>query len=307
VTKERVRIGFQGEPGAFSEGAVHAYDRTAEAVPRSTFQAVVDALVSGEAELGVLPVENSLAGGVTAAWDVLSESAVRVIGEVVIPVRLCLLGLPGAGIGGMTEARSHPVALAQCGRFLKAHPGLGPVAVYDTAGAAREVSQLGDPTLGAIASADAGERYGLECLAADIQDRSDNQTRFFVVRPLLAAESGDASELAAGRQAPLAGSPTAGAGLVTAGSRPPLKTALLAVTDDRPGALRDLLSVFADRALDLSHITSRPGGIPWTYAFVIEVRHITRDEVSDAITAARASTRSIRVLGTFPAARGGGS
>ena len=87
--------------------------------------------------------------------------------------------------------------------------------------------------------------------------------------------------------------------------RPPLKTALLAETDDRPGALRDLLSVFADRGLDLAHIASRPGGTPWTYAFVIEVRHRTRNDVDEALQGAAVATRRIRVLGTFPAAGGG--
>jgi len=290
------RIGFQGEPGAFSETAVHAWDGSAEPIPHETFQDVVDALADGRDDLAVLPVENSLAGGVTGVWDVLSGSGLWAIGEVIVPVRLCLLALPGATIGQLREARSHPVALAQCNRFLKAYAGLRPIAVHDTAGAAREVASLGDGTLGAIASREAGDRYGLTCLAADIQDRSDNQTRFFVLRRATEAEL-----------APLGGrSPTrgqAGQASAAAATRPPLKTALLAVTDDRPGALRNLLAVFADRGLDLSHITSRPGGTPWTYAFVIEVRHETRAEVDDALVAALDATRSITVLGTFPAAR----
>jgi prephenate dehydratase len=215
-------------------------------------------------------------------------------------VRLCLLALPGTRIADIGEARSHPVALAQCRRFLAATPGIRPVAVHDTAGAAAEVARLGDPALAAIASAEAGERYGLVSLAAGIQDRADNQTRFFVIRPVPRAEGGTGGERAAAQRASPAGEPPAG----EPPPRPPLKTALLAVTDDRPGALRDLLSIFADRALDLSHITSRPGGTPWTYAFVIEVRHATQRDVSDALAAARACTRSIRVLGTFPAAGG---
>ena len=303
----RTRIGFQGEPGAFSEGAVHTYHRDAVAVPRSTFQDVVDALASGEDDYGVLPVENSLAGGVTSAWDVLSESPVNVVAEVVLPVRLCLLALPGATLAELREARSHPVALAQCRRFLKAIPRLRPMAVDDTAGAARAVAAAADPGVAAIASAEAGDRYGLVCLAADIQDRADNQTRFFVLRRERGedldvvgdsvTEPRSAAGSTAGTQPPWSpSSPGAGS------PRPPLKTALFAVTDDRPGALRDLLAVFADRALDLSHITSRPGGTPWTYAFVIEVRHYTPAEVDDALRAARAATRSIRVLGTFPAA-----
>lgn len=283
------RIGFQGEPGAFSESAVCTFDRTAEAIPRPTFQAVIDALEAGEDDLGMLPVENSLAGAVSAAWDVLADGRVRVVGEVIVPVHLCLLGLPGAEPEAVREARSHPVALAQCQRFLRTRPGLRVVAVEDTAGAAREVARLGDAGLAAIASAEAGERYGLTCLARDIQDSSDNQTRFFVVRHDPAADP----ELAV-RTSPMAP--------VRAPAQPPLKSALVAVTDDRPGALRDLLAVFADRQLDLSHIASRPGGTPWTYAFVLEIRHASPAELNDALRAASAATRSIRVLGTFPAA-----
>lgn len=283
------RIGFQGEPGAFSESAVGAFDPGAVAVPRPTFQAVIDALAAGEDDLGMLPVENSLAGAVSAAWDALAEGPVRVVAEVIVPVRLCLLGLPGAGAAELREARSHPVALAQCRRFLQARPSLRMVAVEDTAGAAREVARLGDAGLAAIASAAAGERYGLAVLDADIQDSTDNQTRFFVVRhePAAAPDPGE-------RTSPAPPDPAA--------VRPALKSALVAVTDDRPGALRDLLSVFADRRLDLSHIASRPGGTPWTYSFVLEVRHGDAAQLSDALRAASAVTRSIRVLGTFPAA-----
>ena len=289
--KETVRIAFQGEPGAFSESAALAYEAAAETVPCATFEDVAEALAAGRADCAVLPVENSLAGGVVAAWDVLAGSAVSVIAEVVVPVRLGLLAVPGAALGQLREARSHPVALAQCRLFLRSRPWLRPVAVHDTAGAAREVAHLADTGLAAIASREAGARYGLDCLVADIQDRPDNQTRFFVLEqsPSVPASFSPDSLPAAAASQP----------------RPPLKTALVAVTEDRPGALRDLLSAFADRGLDLAHIASRPGGSPWTYAFVIEVRHHTTAELEDALAAAGGPGRSIRVLGTFPAATAG--
>ena len=104
------------------------------------------------------------------------------IGEVVRPIRHFLLGVPGASIAGLRRVLSHPVALAQCTRFLLAHPGIEAVAVHDTAGAAREVAERGDASVAAIAASGAADRYRLDRIAADLHDRHDNQTRFLVLR-----------------------------------------------------------------------------------------------------------------------------
>ena len=270
---ESPRVGFQGALGAFSEEAVRALVPDADPIPHSTFEAVVRAVESGDVQAGVVPVENTLAGAVAEAYEALVAGDVTAIGEVAIPIRHCLLGLPGASTVQVREARSHPVALSQCRGFFGEHPEIRAQAVYDTAGAAEEVAAMGDPSLAAIASRRAGNRYGLEVLQPDLQDRDDNQTRFYlIVRD--------------------PGSGTTG-GL--------LKTACIAELENRPGALHDLLGVFANQGLDLTNLASRPGVSPWTYRFILEFRHTSPEEGAAAIEEAKRLCTGVRVLGTFPA------
>lgn len=270
-----VRAGFQGAPGAFSEEAVKVLLPEAEPIPRPSFEAVVKAVERGEDDTGVVAVENTLAGAVAEAYDALESGNVSVVGEAAIPIRHCLLGLSGASIADLREARSHPVALSQCRGFFAAHPDIRAQAVYDTAGAAEEVAAGGDRTVAAIASRRAGERYGLEVLQQDLQDRNDNQTRFYrIVREPL---------------------PDAGVG--------PLKTACVAELENRPGALHMLLGVFSDRGLDLTHITSRPGASPWTYRFILEFTHASSAQGKAALEVAEPLCARLKVLGTFPAWR----
>ena len=267
------RASFQGALGAFSEEAVRILVPSAEPVPRSTFDAVVRAVEGGEDAYGVVAVENTLAGAVAEAYDALERGDVKVVAETAIPIRHMLLGLPGATVDGLSEARSHPVALSQCRGFFAAHPGIRAQAVYDTAGAAQEVAETGDPTLAAIASRRAGERYGLEVLEADLQDRDDNQTRFYLI-------------VRDPKPAPVSG---------------PLKTACVAELENRPGSLHALLGVFAELGLDLSHVASRPAASPWTYRFIIEFTHATAGEASRALDAAAPLCARLHLLGTFPA------
>jgi len=271
------RASFQGALGAFSEEAVRILVPDAEPVPRTTFDAVVRAVESGEDPFGVVAVENTLAGAVAEAYDALERGDVKVVAEAAIPIRHCLLGLPGATIDGLREARSHPVALSQCRRFFAAHPDVRAQAVYDTAGAAQEVAEAGDRALAAIASRRAGERYGLEVLQADLQDRDDNQTRFYLI--VRKPES-----------PPLSG---------------PLKTACVAELENRPGSLHALLGVFAELGLDLSHVASRPAASPWTYRFIIEFTHRTVEEGSRALEVAAPLCARLHVIGTFPAREAG--
>lgn len=267
------RVGFQGALGAFSEEAVRALVPDADPIPHATFEAVVRAVEAGEVEAGVVPVENTLAGAVAEAYEALVGGQVAAIGEVVIPIRHCLLGMEGASTAGVREARSHPVALSQCRGFFADHPAIRAQAVYDTAGAAEEVAALGDPSLAAIASERAGERYGLAVLEADLQDRDDNQTRFYLI--VREAEGPTKADL--------------------------LKTACVVELENRPGALYEMLGGFAGRGLDLTNLASRPGISPWTYRFILEFRHSTQDEGRAAIEEVGGLCTSVRVLGTFPA------
>ena len=272
------RVAFQGELGAFSEEAVREYfGPEAVPLPRREFRDLGDAVTAGEADYGMLPIENTLAGSVLAAHDVLLASDLQVVGEVIRPIRHCLLAVRGATLEGVRRVLSHPVALAQCTRYLMAHPAMEAVAVYDTAGAAREVAEREDRTVAAIAAEGAAGRYGLAILDRDVQDRHDNQTRFLVV-----AKPG--AEAPAGR-----------------GKGGPPKTALEVETENRPGALVDVLLPFASRGVNLTKLESRPGAQPWTYRFFLELQADAGEEpAARALDEVRARAKRLRVLGSFP-------
>jgi prephenate dehydratase len=269
-------VAFQGELGAFSEEAVHRFfGEEVTPIPRRAFAEVGSAVASGEVDFGLLPIENSLAGSVVGSYDVLSAGGLAVVGEVLTPIHHCLLGLPGAALEDVAQVLSHPVALAQCQRFLQTHAEMEPVVFYDTAGAAREVAGGGRKDQAAIAGRGAAARYGLVTLAEDIEDRHDNQTRFLVV-----ARPGDAL-------------PAAQPGGV-------MKTALLVETKNSPGALVRLLVPFADRGINLSKIESRPGTEPWTYRFFIEVEaDADSDAAREALREAEPHAASLLLLGSF--------
>ena len=276
-----LRVAFQGELGAFSEAAVYQFFGTAEPVPKPEFAEVGRAVVDGDVEYGLLPIENTLAGSVVASYDVLAASPLSVAGEVITPIHHCVLGVPGGTLEQLTSIRSHPVALAQCTRFLQSRHGVRAVAVYDTAGAAKDVAACGDPAVGAIAGRHAATRYGLQILAADVEDRSDNQTRFLVVQ----RDDARRAQLVAG------GSGHAG----------PMRTTLLVETPNEPGALVRVLTPFADRGVNLSKLESRPTGEPWTYRFFIELdADLASADATAALRAVRETGASVRSLGSYP-------
>jgi prephenate dehydratase len=177
-------VAFQGESGAFSEKAIeYLVEGPVKLLSCNTFDATTGAVVQGIADLGVIPVENLIAGPVHSALDALAAAPeLEQIGEHLLPVRHALLGMPGAKLGDIREALSHQMALKQCGHFFAEHPDIRPVEAHDTAGAARLVAIRRDPTAAAIAGAWAAERYGLEVIQDGLQDHSDNFTRFVLVR-----------------------------------------------------------------------------------------------------------------------------
>lgn len=274
------RVAYQGEPGAFGEEAVIGwFGDDIEPMPVPTFPAVMHAVESGEADAGVLPLENSLAGTVGDALDALADGALRVVGEVLLPVRHQLLVRPGTDLGAIRRVRSHWQALAQCERYLARH-GWEVVPAADTAGAARELAADGDDSTAAIASRRAGERYGLDVAAADIQDADHNMTRFAI----LAREGG--SVRAAGPLAP---------------SGNERETLLTFETGHRPGDLYRALGVLAEAGINLSRIESRPSGAgPWRYRFLVQVAGDAEAEpLRSAVIGLREHTSSMRVLGSF--------
>ncbi len=174
------RIAFQGEPGAYSHQACRQARPDMEALPCATFEDVIEACRRGDADLAMLPVENSTYGRVADIHHLLPESGLHIVDEAFVRVHINLLGVPGTRLESVTAAMSHTVLLGQCRGFLRQH-GLKPVTGADTAGSARHVAETGDPALAALASELAGEIYGLDLLARHIEDKSNNTTRFLVM------------------------------------------------------------------------------------------------------------------------------
>jgi prephenate dehydratase len=184
IARVRPIVAFQGETGAFSErAAALLVPGQLALLPCDTFDAAVRAVVNGNADYAVIPVENLIAGPVHAALDAMAQfSSLERVRELTLPVRLALLGLPGAVIGQVREVLSHGVALKQVTRFLAEHPAIRAVEAPDTAGAARMVAIRRDPAVAAIAAPWAAKHYGLTILAEGLEDRSDNGTKFVLLR-----------------------------------------------------------------------------------------------------------------------------
>ncbi len=267
---------YQGVPGAFSEDAAVAF--LGEAAPRDAvprFVDVFDAVASSRARYGVVPIENTLAGSVHAVYDLLGEKDVRIVGETVVRVSHALVSVPGATIEGLRKVWSHPVALAQCERFFRAHPSIEAVAALNTAGAIAEVLSRGRADEAAIGSRRAAERYGGEILRAPLEDDPENWTRFLLL---------------ARRDEPERPAPPG-----------PRKTSLVFSLAHRPGSLREALSVFADRGLDLTKIESRPlKGRPFEYAFHADLVAPHDAPIDAAVDALSKVARGVRVFGTYP-------
>lgn len=176
----RQKIVFQGEPGANSHIACREVYPDFAAVPCATFEDCFAAIEQGAADLGMIPIENSIAGRVADIHHLLPQSDLHIIGEFFLPVRHQLVGIKGATLAGLKSAQSHPQALGQCRGTLRAL-GLDIVVGADTAGSAREIAEAGDPTRAAISSRLAAEIYGLEVLKSDIEDERHNTTRFIIL------------------------------------------------------------------------------------------------------------------------------
>src|SRR5437764_9973783 len=266
-----MKIAYQGEPGAFSEAAARRIAPAAELAACRSFEDVFASVDGGACTHGVLPIENSIGGSIHRNYDLLVEHQLPIVGEVELPVIHHLLALPGATLDGLRRVYSHPQGLAQCERFLRTLSNVEIVATYDTAGSAKMVADAGATDAAAIASARAGEVFGLASLAASIQDFDDNITRFLVV-----------------------------------GSTPledvvPDKTSIVFSLPNEAGSLFKALSVFALRGIDLTKLESRPiPGRPWEYLFYVDLG-IARDEVACARARAHLgrSASMLRTLGTY--------
>jgi 3-deoxy-7-phosphoheptulonate synthase len=236
-------VGYQGEPGAFSEEAAAQLFGAIEARGYASFDLLVDAVDAGCVTYGLLPCENSIHGPVARAYDLLyAHPRVRIVDETVYRIVQALIGAPGARLEDIRRVESHPVALEQCRRFLGSLPGAAVVAVADTAGAVREVARSAQPGRAAIGSAACAQRYGGVVLADAIQDETENYTRFFAI-----ARDGQ----------PL---------------RRLGRAALAFVLPHETGSLYAALGVLFERELNLRALVARPlPGRPFEYIFYAEL------------------------------------
>lgn len=270
----RLRVAFQGELGAFGEEAIQQlFGGDIESVPMREFHNVTAALAEGLVDRAVLPIENTIVGSIQASYDVIDRTpSICAVSETVVAVHHCLLGPPGALLAQVTDVFSHPVALAQCGIFFRAHPYLAVHAVYDTAGSAVDVAKLADPQYAAIASRRSAERYGLAVIAEDVEDRPDNQTRFL--------------GFARASQPLPVGTPA--------------RTMVLLTTNDVPGALLHALAPLARNEVNVRRIETRPTGEPWSYRFFVEFDHQVGDTQAEAVVReVAAAAHEIRLVGTY--------
>lgn len=273
MTAGWARVGYQGEPGAYSEEAALANLPKAITVGYPTFSRAFDAVSSREVDAAVLPVENSIGGIVQEVNDLLWErSGLRISAELIHPVRHCLLGRGEP----VVRALSHPQALLQCRKFLEARQ-IQAVTFHDTAAAARAVAEGMVMGNGAIASAAAAKRYGLKILAEGIQDDNSNQTRFVIVDRGLPARPG----------AP---------GLT--------KASLAFIGSHKPGSLVATLKCLSERGLNLTRLDSRPmPDRPWQYRFYVDFEVDDPKAANEGLEALERETTEVRLFGTYPAAR----
>jgi chorismate mutase/prephenate dehydratase len=278
-TRGALRVAFQGIEGSYSQLAARKYFAARadgmEFVGTHTFAEALAMAESGEVGYAFLPVENTTAGSINQTYDLLRQTALAVVGEEVLHVRHRLLGLAGAREENLRRVLSHPQALAQCSRFLDSLENVELVAFVDTAASAKEVSLSDDLSQAAIASAEAGEIYGLNVLREAIADQEENWTRFVVISGL---------EIELDR-------------------RIPAKTSLVFTTPHREGALAHCLHLLAKHCVNLTKLESRPvPRRPWEYLFYADVEGaVVSDNVALAIAELRRECPYLRVLGSYPA------
>ncbi|MFT3729450.1 MAG: prephenate dehydratase [Terricaulis sp.] len=268
------RISYQGEPGANSHIACRDVFPAHEPLACATFQDAFAAVSEGQAQYAMIPVENSVAGRVADVHHLIPESGLFIIAEHFVPIKHQLLGLKNAVLSDLREVRSHPQALGQCRKVLR-ELGVRAVTTADTAGAAREIAELNDPHVGALASSLAAEIYGLQVLRPDMADAAHNTTRFLV----FSRES----------QTPKDG---------------PCMTSFVFRVRNVPAALYKALGGFATNGVNMTKLESYIEGGAFSAAmFYSEIEGRIEDEaVQRAMEELKFFSASLDLLGTYPAA-----
>src|SRR5687767_5361666 len=269
-------VAYPGRDGAHSAAACDLlFPRGADLRSLPSFTAVVDAAAEGDVSFGVLPIESSLSGPVNETHDLLYESSLSITGETILPIRHSLVGPVVVPLEEVRVVRSHPVALDQCRQLLARMPWATAIAAATTGDAAHEVAEKGDPSEAAIASDRAAAMYGLNVIASDVGDHPEAYTRFVAVAPYTRLDHGSEA----------------------------WRTAFSFVTDHEPGALHRAIEPFGRHKIDLLQLVSRPiPQTPWRYRFdAVLAGHPLDPIVRETLQEIRASTRQLRLFGSYPA------
>lgn len=272
------RVAYQGIHGSFSSMAARAlYGVDHTPIHTRRFREIFEHVVRGEADWGVIPIENALAGSVHENVDLLSEFDCAIVAEHYCPVRLHLMAIATSGqdLSSFVSVISHPKALEQCSEFLEHHSNLTQTSFSDTAGAAAHVRDVGNPLVLAIASEEAANTYGLAIIARDIQNHALNSTRFFAI---------SASELPCSD---------------------PTKASLLLTLPHQPGSLHRLLGEICDSNLNVTKIESRPiAGKPFEYLFHLDIESCqgSAQGLQGCISRLQPLCNTLRLLGLYKAA-----
>jgi prephenate dehydratase len=276
ATDGGMKIAIQGEPGSFSHEAAMKLVADATIVPCAYSAEVFASLRDGKVDAAVIPIENCLAGSVLEHFDLLLTHDVKVERETLVHIRHNLIALEGVAIDEIKRVFSHPVALAQCKRFLAAHPKMESFNFYDTAGSVKQLVELRDRHAAGIASAAAAEYYGAKILEANIQDNQENYTRFFLVRRAAESKVDPASN----------------------------KISLAFSLEHRPGTLVAALQELAAIGTNLTKIESRPvQGKPWEYIFYVDCQVPSVEHADRAVAALAPHCSMVKELGRYCEAR----
>lgn len=289
-------VAFLGERGTYSHEAVHAaFGADTAVVPCETFRHAFDAVHDGRAHAALVPVENSTAGSIHEVYDLLLARDLRILAEVVLPVHHALMARPGTRLADVKTVLSHPQGLSQCNGWIAKH-GWTPRAAANTAAAASFVASSEEVGLAAIGSRLAAELNGLEVIARDIQDVSENYTRFLLLVP---PHTTGPNRVAPGFL-PVGAEPVEGDD-----ARPsdrPIKTSIIFATRHVAGDLYACLAEFAVRELNLTKIESRPDRrTPWHYLFYLDFEGDVADQkVAQTLRSVERHASFLRVLGSYP-------
>ena len=266
-------VGFQGEHGAWGELAVRRLGPEMVPIPCLEFGDVFSGVAGHDLDCGIVPVENSLEGAVTEVNDMLVDTDLKIVAEVVIPIHQNLLALPGCDYREIKVVYSHPQALGQCRAFLLRNK-LEPRPFYDTAGAARWLAHERQNSAGVIASSLAAELYGLEIIKERIEDNTENFTRFLLLSREPRPEPGN-------------------------------KCTVVFSTQHRAGALFEVLRIFAENTINLTRIESRPiRKNPGAYAFLLDFLGNEHDPaVRKTLERMKEATASFKILGFYQEAQ----